>query len=352
LKPSEIYLSKVAQEELIHDEKQLALLQNMDVLQNQITRRSTRWFYKEQIKGLYIKGEVGRGKTQLMDIFFESLDIKKKKRLHFHRFMQKLHQDLDDLSGQIDPVQLAAVNLARDTEVLCFDEFFVEDIGDAMLLARFMEKLFKLPVSLVATSNSSPDDLYKNGLHRDRFLPAIQAINDNCEVYELNSNQDYRLRTLEQQEIFILSKDDSGNEKILKIFNELTQNLYEEGRNVEVLGRKIESLRLSKGLVWFSFVELCGGFRSAKDYIELCVEFHTIFVSGIPLLDSHRDDSTRRFIALVDECYERNVNLILSSEAQAKDMYSGKKMEEPFKRTISRLEEMRSREYLSKPHLA
>ena len=352
MKPSEIYLSKVAKDELLHDVEQLSLLRRMDVLQKEILRRSTKWFYKEHIKGLYINGEVGGGKTQLMDIFFESLDIKKKKRLHFHRFMQKLHQDLDDLSGQIDPVQLAAVNLARDTEVLCFDEFFVEDIGDAMLLARFMEKLFKLPVSLVATSNSSPDDLYKNGLHRDRFLPAIQAINDNCEVYELNSNQDYRLRTLEQQEIFILSKDDSGNEKILKIFNELTQNLYEEGRNVEVLGRKIESLRLSKGLVWFSFVELCGGFRSAKDYIELCVEFHTIFVSGIPLLDSNSDDSTRRFIALVDECYERNVNLILSSESQTKDLYSGKKMEEPFKRTISRLEEMRSREYLSKPHLA
>lgn len=352
MKPSEIYLSKVEQGELLHDVEQLSLLRRMDVLQKEILRRSTKWFYKEHIKGLYIKGEVGRGKTALMDIFFESLDIKKKKRLHFHRFMQKLHQDLDDLSGQIDPIQLAAVNLAKDTEVLCFDEFFVEDIGDAMLLARFMEKLFKLPVSLVATSNSSPDDLYKNGLHRDRFLPAIQAINDNCEVYELNSNQDYRLRTLEQQEIFILSKDDSGNEKIQKIFNELTQNLYEEGRNVEVLGRKIESLRLSKGLVWFSFVELCGGFRSAKDYIELCVEFHTIFVSGIPLLDSNSDDSTRRFIALVDECYERNVNLILSSEAQTKDLYSGKEMEEPFKRTISRLAEMRSREYLSKPHLA
>ena len=167
--------------------------------------------------------------------------------------MKKLHQDLNDLSGQVDPVQLAAINLAKETEVLCFDEFFVEDIGDAMLLARFMEKLFHLPVSLVATSNTLPDDLYKNGLHRNRFLPAIKAINDNCEVYELDSNQDYRLRTLEQQEIFVNSKDDLGDEKIKRTFDELTQNLYEEGRNVEVLGRKIKTIRLSQGLVWFSF---------------------------------------------------------------------------------------------------
>jgi cell division protein ZapE len=352
LKPSEIYLSKVAKDELLHDVEQLSLLRRMDVLQKDILRRSTKWFYKEHIKGLYIKGEVGRGKTALMDIFFESLDIKKKKRLHFHRFMQKLHRDLDDLSGQVNPIQLAAVNLAKDTEVLCFDEFFVEDIGDAMLLARFMGKLFKLPVTLIATSNTLPDNLYTNGLHRDRFFPAIKAINKNCQVYELDSNQDYRLRALEQQEIYIISRNDNGNEKMLKIFNDLTQNLYEEGRSVEVLGRKIETVRLSRGLIWFSFIELCEGFRSVKDYIELCVEFHTIFVSGIPVLDSNSDNSTRRFIALVDECYERNVNLIISSEALPKDLYSGGKMEDPFRRTISRLEEMRSREYLSKPHLA
>jgi cell division protein ZapE len=352
LKPSEIYLSKVTKKELLHDEKQLALLKNMDVLQDKIKRRSARWFYKEHIKGLYIKGDVGRGKTQLMDIFFESLDIKKKKRLHFHRFMQKLHRDLDELSGQPDPVRLAAINLAKHTEVLCFDEFFVEEIGDAMLLARFMEKLFELPVSLITTSNTLPDELYKNGLHRDRFLPAIQAINNNCKVYELNSSQDYRLRTLEQQEIHLVLKNDLENKKISKIFKDLTQDIYEEGGNVEVLGRKIKTLKLSKGIVWFSFAELCEGFRSAKDYIELCVEFHSIFVSEIPLLNSNSDDSARRFIALVDECYERNVNLILSSETITKDLYSGLKMKKPFKRTISRLEEMRSREYLSKPHLA
>jgi len=160
------------------------------------------------------------------------------------------------------------------------------------------------------------------------------------------------MNALEQQEIYIISRNDNGNEKMLKIFNDLTQNLYEEGRSVEVLGRKIKTVRLSKGLIWFSFIELCEGFRSVKDYIELCVEFHTIFVSGIPVLDSNSDNSTRRFIALVDECYERNVNLILSSEALPKDLYSGEKMEDPFRRTISRLEEMRSREYLSKPHLA
>ena len=266
--------------------------------------------------------------------------------------MQKLHEDMNNHAKQEDPIKTVVEKLSRETDILCFDEFFVEDIGDAMLLARFMGKLFKLPVTLIATSNTLPDNLYTNGLHRDRFFPAIEAINKNCQVYELDSTQDYRLRALEQQEIYIISRNDNGNEKMLKIFNDLTQNLYEEGRSVEVLGRKIKTVRLSKGLIWFSFIELCEGFRSVKDYIELCVEFHTIFVSGIPVLDSNSDNSTRRFIALVDECYERNVNLILSSEALPKDLYSGEKMEDPFRRTISRLEEMRSREYLSKPHLA
>ena len=183
------------------------------------------------------------------------------------------------------------------------------------------------------------------------FLPAIESLKENCEIYELNSLQDYRLRTLEQLEIFIISKDDEYQEKLSKSFSDLTANDYKENVEVEILGRKIKTLKKAKGSVWFSFQELCEGPRSAKDYIEICTEFHTIFVSDIPILTTDSEDSARRFIALIDECYERKVNLILSLETSLEDLYNGKKLAGPYKRTLSRLVEMRSREYLSKPHL-
>ena len=212
-------------------------------------------------------------------------------------------------------------------------------------------ELFENKVTLITTSNTHPDNLYKDGLHRSRFLTAIESIKENCEIYELNSAQDYRLRTLEQLEIFLIGKKDGGIEELDSNFSELTNNEYQEGRNIQILGRKIKTIKLSKGSVWLSFQELCEGPRSAKDYIEICSEFHTLFVSHIPILGGENDDSARRFIALIDECYERNVNLILALETDLDSLYAGERLIEPFKRTISRLEEMRSREYLSKPHL-
>ena len=336
---------------LSFDEKQLDLLKKLDEIAEGITSNSKSWFSNKTTKGLYIRGDVGRGKTQIMDIFFENLDIKKKKRLHFHRFMKGLHEDLEKLSGQEDPLQVAAKEISKSTDILCFDEFYVEDIGDAMLLGRFITKLFENEVTLIATSNTHPDHLYENGLHRDRFVPAIESLKENCEIYELDSLQDYRLRTLEQLEIFIISKDDVNKEKISKSFSDLTGNNYKENGEVEILGRKIKTLKKAKGSVWFDFKELCEGPRSAKDYIEICTEFHTIFVSDIPIFTTDNEDSARRFIALIDECYERKVNLILSLEVALEDLYKGKKLTGPYKRTLSRLVEMRSREYLSKPHL-
>ena len=336
---------------LSFDDKQLDLLKKLDEITKGITSNSKSWFSNKTTKGLYIRGDVGRGKTQIMDIFFENLDTKKKKRLHFHRFMKGLHEDLEKLSGQEDPLKVAAKEISKSTDILCFDEFYVEDIGDAMLLGRFITKLFENEVTLIATSNTHPNDLYENGLHRDRFFPAIESLKENCEIYELDSLQDYRLRTLEQLEIFIISKDDVNKEKLSKSFSDLTGNDYKENGEVEILGRKIKTLKRSKGAVWFDFKELCEGPRSAKDYIEICTEFHTIFVSDIPRFTADNEDSARRFIALIDECYERKVNLILSLETVLEDLYKGKKLIEPYKRTLSRLVEMRSREYLSKPHL-
>ena len=336
---------------LIFDEKQFDLLQKLDKINKGISLKSKSWFSNKTTKGMYIKGDVGRGKTQIMDLFYENLEIKKKKRQHFHRFMKGLHEDLERLSGQEDPLKIAAKEISQSTDVLCFDEFYVEDIGDAMLLGRFITKLFENEVTLIATSNTHPDNLYENGLHRDRFLPAIKSLKENCEIHELNSLQDYRLRTLEKLEIFTVTKDHLNDEELSKNFSNLTGGDYKENGELEILGRKISTFKRAQGSVWFQFKELCEGPRSAKDYIEICTEFHTIFISHIPIFTINNEDSARRFIALIDECYERKVNLILSLEATIENLYQGKRLIEPYKRTLSRLEEMRSREYLSKPHL-
>ena len=203
-KPSDLYSNLVEEGQLNFDKEQRNLLVELDYISKALSQRSRSWFKRKPVKGLYIKGEVGRGKTQMMDIFFETLDVEKKKRVHFHRFMKILHDDLDKISGQKDPLKIAAKNISNETSVLCFDEFYVEDIGDAMLLGRFIKELFDNQVTLITTSNTHPDNLYKDGLHRSRFLPAIESIKENCKVNELDSAQDYRLRTLEQLEIFII----------------------------------------------------------------------------------------------------------------------------------------------------
>ena len=220
-----------------------------------------------------------------------------------------------------------------------------------MLLGRFINELFENKVTLITTSNTHPDNLYRDGLHRSRFLPAIKSIKENCEIYELNSAQDYRLRTLEQLEIFIIGKGDQGIKELESNFIELTNGEFQDGQKIKILGREINTIKLAQGSLWVSFKEICEGPRSAKDYIEICSEFHSLFISNVPIMKGSNDDSARRFIALVDECYERNVNLILSMETELEQIYSGERLLEPFKRTISRLEEMRSKEYLSRPHL-
>lgn len=351
MKPSELYLNLIDDGQLSFDKEQAKLLEKFNHLNESLTKRSKSWFGQKKIKGLYIRGEVGRGKTQMMDIFFETLNIQEKKRVHFHRFMKILHDDLDKISAQKDPLKKVAKEISKKTKVLCFDEFYVEDIGDAMLLGRFINELFENKVTLITTSNTHPDNLYRDGLHRSRFLPAIKSIKENCEIYELNSAQDYRLRTLEQLEIFIIGKGDQGIKELESNFTELTNGEFQDGQKIKILGREINTIKLAQGSLWVSFKEICEGPRSAKDYIEVCSEFHTLFVSNVPIMKGSNDDSARRFIALVDECYERNVNLILSMETELEQIYSGERLLEPFKRTISRLEEMRSKEYLSRPHL-
>ena len=352
MKPSQIHEDLVSNKKLIDDSAQKKLLVELDRLQEKVTIRSRSWFTKKPLDGLYIYGSVGSGKTQLMDIFFQSLETSNKVRLHFHRFMQNLHNDMNRMTRQEDPIKRIVEKLARKADVLCFDEFFVEDIGDAMMLARFLDRLFEVGIPLVATSNIHPKFLYEGGLHRDRFYPAIESIKKHCQIYELKTSQDYRLRNLEQEKIQLISGSKETDEILSKHFNSLAQGEIKLAQAIEILGRNINTKKISQGVAWFYFNEICEGPRSSKDYIEISKEFHTLLISDIPLLTESKENETRRFIALIDECYERKVNLIISSEKNIKEIYSGSKLLKPIERALSRLEEMKSREFLSLPHLS
>ncbi len=350
MKPSEILNSLIKDKRIEHDVLQEELAIFLDGISYKIDKRSKSWFKNSYIKGIYLYGKVGRGKTQLMDIFYNSLKTKKKKRLHFHRFMQELHDDLNKFSKEDDPINTIVENLSKECEVLCFDEFLVEDIGDAMILGRFLDKLFTKRIVLFATSNTKPSNLYKDGLHRDRFLPAISLIEENCHPYKLDINKDYRLRSLEKRDIYIDAGLKETDDLLRSLFKSLAQGKIEKDTSITILGREVFVRMISQGTAWFSFQNICNGARSAKDYIELSKEFHTIIVSNIPKF-KNKDDQARRFIALIDECYERNVNIILSLDSDLNNLYEGERLKDPFKRTISRLQEMRSRDYLAKPHL-
>ena len=259
---------------------------------------------------------------------------------------------MNRMAKQEDPIKKIVEKLARKADILCFDEFFVEDIGDAMMLARFLDRLFEAGIPLVATSNIHPEFLYEGGLHRDRFYPAIESIKNHCKIYQLKTSQDYRLRNLEQEKIQLISGTKETDEILSKHFNSLAQGEIKLAQTIEILGRNINTKKLSEGVAWFHFNDICEGPRSSKDYIEISKEFHTLLVSDIPLLTESKENETRRFIALIDECYERKVNLIISSEKKIKEIYSGSKLLKPIERALSRLEEMKSREFLSLPHLS
>ena len=298
---------------------------------------------------IYIHGDVGRGKTFLMDMLFEEINHEKKIRLHFHRFMQNLHEELKNYEGATDPLKKIVKDLSKKYECLCFDEFYVEDIADAMLLGKFMTELFESDLSFFATSNIAPINLYEGGLQRKLFLPAIKAIETACEIYHLDSNVDFRLRALEKSGSYFYPSD-KNVEIIEKIFNEITQNKKNKESFITINNRKIDILAFSKGVLWVNFLQICSSPRSAADYIEISREFHTVVLSDVPIINS--DDEARRFISFIDECYDRKVKLIISATELPEKIYVKYRLEEKFKRTISRLTEMQSKDYLSQAHLA
>jgi len=306
----------------------------------------------EPVKGLYFWGGVGRGKTYLMDNFYESLPFEEKMRAHFHRFMRRVHHDLKSLSGEKNPLEKVADSIASEARVICFDEFFVSDITDAMILGTLFEHLFKRGVTLVATSNIVPDGLYKDGLQRQRFLPAIALINKHCQVVNVDGGVDYRLRALEQAEIYHSPLDAEAEEALDLAFRSLVPAAEEVqgGVSIEVEGRSIPSRFVGEDVVWFDFQALCHGPRSQNDYIEIACEFHAVLVSNVPVMTVAMEDQARRFINLVDEFYDRSVKLIVSAEAELESIYTGTRLAFEFERTRSRLLEMQSRDYLARAH--
>ena len=307
---------------------------------------------KEPVKGIYFWGGVGRGKTYLMDMFYDLLPIKNKMRLHFHRFMHQTHEQLTEFKGQQDPLLLIADELAEKTSVICFDEFFVKDITDAMILGGLFEALFDRGVTLVATSNIEPENLYRNGLQRERFIPAIKLIEKHCDIMNLDNGIDYRLRTLEQADIFHCPHDEAAIENLNHSFDLLaTEEMLEESL-IEVEHRSIQTVRCAEGVIWFSFAAICESERSQADYIEISRCYQTVMVSEIPQLEAKDDAATRRFISLVDEFYERHVNLMITAAVELEELYVGQQLAFEFKRTLSRLQEMQSHDYLALEHLA
>jgi len=272
-------------------------------------------------------------------------------RLHFHRFMHQLHEQLKTHKGKRDPLLLIADEIAGQTCVICFDEFFVSDITDAMLLGTLFQALFSRGVTLVATSNIPPEKLYWNGLQRERFIPAIELIELHSEIVNVDSGVDYRLRTLEQADIFHTPHDQAAIDNLNFSFDQLATEEQPRCTQIMVEHRKIKTERCAEGVIWFEFKQICETARSHADYIELSRCYHTVMVSNIPQLETKDDSAARRFISLVDEFYERNVKLMITAAVELEALYQGSQLSFEFKRTLSRLQEMQSTEYLAKEHL-
>ncbi|WP_159309863.1 cell division protein ZapE [Spiribacter roseus] len=301
--------------------------------------------------GLYLWGGVGRGKTYLMDTFYECLPASiPRRRVHFHRFMQSAHYRLRWLREQPDPLRTLAAEWAGEARVLCFDEFFVSDIADAMILSGLLHGLIDEGVTLVATSNLPPDGLYPGGLQRDRFLPAIDLLERHLQVMNVDGGTDYRLRLLSRAPVYHVPADAHARTALAETFERLSPERDHETDGLAINQRDIPVLALGDGVLWVRFGALCEGPRSADDYVEIARRFHTVLISDVPIMDRDREDAARRFAAMVDEFYDRGVKLIISATAEPEWLYRGRHLHFEFRRIISRLREMQSREYLALPH--
>ena len=301
-------------------------------------------------RGVYFWGGIGRGKSFLMDCFYASVPYVRKRRVHFHAFMQEIHTQLKALKGEADPLLKVAENIAKGYRLICFDEFHVSDIADAMILRRLLEALFARGVVFVMTSNYPPEQLYTGGLQRENFLPAIALIQAKVDVLRVDSGVDYRLRTLDQLEIFHFPVDAGSAARMSDSFVSIEGSAGEDGGDIEILGRRIPTLRRGRGVIWFDFKSLCGGPRSQNDYLELARTYHTLLLSDVPRMSAAMSSEARRFTWLVDILYDHKVKLIITAECEPAALYASGTQASEFQRAVSRLTEMCSREYLALPH--
>lgn len=358
MNPLEHYRSKLAAGVLQPDPAQATAVDHLLQLYDELLEQREvfflrRWFATAEetpVKGLYLWGSVGTGKTMLMDLFYDGLPPGEKRRVHFHRFMQWIHDRRRRAGDTQEPLAKVAEELAAENRVLCLDEFAVTDIADAMILHGFLRHLFRLGVSLVTTSNTHPDDLYRDGLQRELFLPAIDLLKDHAEVVEVDGGTDYRAKLLAREEIYHHPLDAEAETRLAHCWRTVTGGHRCDPTGLEINGRRLQARCATGDVAWFDFGELFETARSRMDYIELARCYHTVMVSDIPGLDARSDDAARRLIELVDEFYDRGVKLIVSAAAPPHKLYAGARLAEPFTRTASRLHEMASRKYLERPH--
>lgn len=360
--PSSLYQERIKAFTLQKDPVQLEVMKKFDALQMALQTSEdnnkpsflARFFTPKKwqfIPGYYLWGGVGRGKTMLMDIFYESLDTPYKKRLHFHRFMQVVHKELRKLGNTKNPLSRVADKLSEECRVLCLDEFHVNDIADAMILGGLLDALFQQGITLLTTSNRPPDDLYENGLQRERFIHAIDKLKKYTDVTNVDNNTDYRLLTLQTQHTYHYPLNLDTAEKLRSIFATLTTCEDSKINTTHINDHEIPIMGEAEGAIWFDFSIICEGNRSQNDYIEIAQEHHSVFISNIPILDDMQKDSARRFLNLLDVFYDHKVKLIVSAAAEPHKLYTGKFLAFEFDRAVSRLIEMQSEEYLAHKHL-
>ena len=360
--PLEEYRRRVERGELAADPAQARAVEALQRLHDDLLRAPApargwrRWWAVlfgrggPAVRGLYLWGSVGRGKTFMMDLFYESLPFADKRRQHFHRFMASVHDRLKNLRDVENPLDLVADQLAAEMRVICFDEFAVTDIADAMILGNLFAGLFERGVTLAATSNIVPEQLYRDGLQRQRFLPTIALLRKHTEVMHVDGAMDYRLRVLERADVYQVPSGADADERLAEFFHGIAPDEGDHGGSIELLGRRIDYLRAADGVIWFDFMQICDGPRSQDDYIELSRLYQTVLVSNVPRFDFKLENQARRFIALVDEFYDRRVKLILSAAAPITEIYAGERLHHEILRTQSRLQEMQTHDYLAEAH--